>query len=93
MGGFGTGRDESISFMHVTQPIPTPTNTTHPHHRQTNRYHHITVLLFCWHSYATESSTGLYFVAMNYSVHAIMYVLFVVVWTMDRWMDRPASIS
>ncbi|TFJ80435.1 hypothetical protein NSK_008176 [Nannochloropsis salina CCMP1776] len=36
-------------------------------------YHHITVLLFCWHSYATESSTGLYFVAMNYSVHAIMY--------------------
>jgi elongation of very long chain fatty acids protein 6 len=36
-------------------------------------YHHVTVLLFCWHSYATESSTGLYFVAMNYSVHAIMY--------------------
>lgn len=36
-------------------------------------YHHITVLLFCWHSYATQSSTGLYFVAMNYSVHAIMY--------------------
>ena len=31
------------------------------------------MLLFCWHSYATESSTGLYFVAMNYSVHAIMY--------------------
>lgn len=36
-------------------------------------YHHVTVLLFCWHSYATESSTGLFFVAMNYSVHAIMY--------------------
>ena len=36
-------------------------------------YHHVTVLLFCWHSYAGESSVGLFFVAMNYSVHAIMY--------------------
>lgn len=36
-------------------------------------YHHVTVLLFCWHSIATESSSGLYFVAMNYTVHAIMY--------------------
>jgi elongation of very long chain fatty acids protein 6 len=36
-------------------------------------YHHVTVLAFCWHSYATEASTGLFFVAMNYSVHAVMY--------------------
>jgi len=36
-------------------------------------YHHVTVLLFCWHSYAFEASTGIFFVAMNYSVHAIMY--------------------
>ncbi len=36
-------------------------------------YHHITVLLYCWHSYATEASQALYFVAMNYSVHAVMY--------------------
>lgn len=36
-------------------------------------YHHITVLLYCWHSYATEAPQALYFVAMNYSVHAIMY--------------------
>eukprot|EP01134_Creolimax_fragrantissima_P005335 CFRG5335T1 len=36
-------------------------------------YHHITVLLFCWHAYATRSSAGLYFIAMNYSVHAVMY--------------------
>ena len=36
-------------------------------------YHHVTVLLFCWHSYSFEASTGLFFVAMNYSVHAIMY--------------------
>jgi elongation of very long chain fatty acids protein 6 len=36
-------------------------------------YHHFTVLLFCWISYATESGAGFYFVTMNYTVHAIMY--------------------
>mmetsp|Transcript_27756 Transcript_27756/g.36379 ORF Transcript_27756/g.36379 Transcript_27756/m.36379 type:complete len:288 (+) Transcript_27756:144-1007(+) len=36
-------------------------------------YHHVTVLLYCWHSYVTESSMGIFFIAMNYSVHAIMY--------------------
>lgn len=36
-------------------------------------YHHVTVLLYCWHSYATEAPQALYFVAMNYSVHAVMY--------------------
>ena len=55
-------------------------------------YHHITVLLFCWHSYAYSSSTGLYFVAMNYSVHAIMYgyyfLMAIKAW--PKWI--PASI-
>jgi hypothetical protein len=36
-------------------------------------YHHVTVLLFCWNSYSSTAASGLYFVAMNYSVHAIMY--------------------
>ncbi len=36
-------------------------------------YHHVTVLLYCWHSYAVEAPQALYFIAMNYSVHAIMY--------------------
>lgn len=36
-------------------------------------YHHITVLLFCWHAYAFTSSSGLYFISMNYTVHAFMY--------------------
>ncbi len=36
-------------------------------------YHHVTVLFFCWNAYATLAATGLYFVAMNYSVHALMY--------------------
>ena len=33
-------------------------------------YHHITVLLYCWHSYVTTSPPGIFFVVMNYSVHA-----------------------
>jgi hypothetical protein len=36
-------------------------------------YHHVTVLLFCWNSYATGAGSGLYFVAMNFTVHALMY--------------------
>ena len=36
-------------------------------------YHHVTVLLYCWHSYAVEAPQALYFITMNYSVHAIMY--------------------
>jgi elongation of very long chain fatty acids protein 6 len=36
-------------------------------------YHHVTVLLFCWSAYSTLAASGLYFVAMNYTVHAIMY--------------------
>lgn len=36
-------------------------------------YHHVTVLLYCWHAYVNRSSTGLYFCAMNYAVHALMY--------------------
>jgi len=36
-------------------------------------YHHVSVLLFCWQAYSSTAGSGLYFVAMNYSVHALMY--------------------
>lgn len=36
-------------------------------------YHHITVMMYCWQSYGNVSSSGLYFVSMNYCVHAVMY--------------------
>jgi len=36
-------------------------------------YHHITVLLFCWYAGAHRASIGIFFCAMNFSVHAIMY--------------------
>jgi elongation of very long chain fatty acids protein 6 len=36
-------------------------------------YHHVSVLLFCWNCYAVTAASGLWFVAMNYSVHSLMY--------------------
>ena len=36
-------------------------------------YHHVTVLLYCWHSYVINTTTGIWFCAMNYAVHGIMY--------------------
>ncbi|CAN0238220.1 unnamed protein product [Ascophyllum nodosum] len=39
-------------------------------------YHHVTVLLYCWHSYYEQTTYGLYFVSMNYTVHALMYLYY-----------------
>jgi len=36
-------------------------------------YHHVTVLLCCWHSIVSETPTGLIFAAVNFGVHSIMY--------------------
>lgn len=39
-------------------------------------WHHVTVLLYCWHSYCTQIATGLWFATMNYFVHSIMYAYY-----------------
>lgn len=36
-------------------------------------YHHITVLLYTWYSYAETSATGRWFITMNLFVHSWMY--------------------
>ena len=36
-------------------------------------YHHISVLLYCWHAYVTKAPGGIFFATMNYGVHSIMY--------------------
>lgn len=41
-------------------------------------YHHITVLLYCWHSYAMRASVGLSFSSMNFTVHAFMYTYYAI---------------
>ncbi|KAK7197488.1 fatty acid elongase [Novymonas esmeraldas] len=41
-------------------------------------YHHTTVMLYCWHAWVSPTSSGLWFVCMNFSVHAIMYFYYFV---------------
>lgn len=39
-------------------------------------YHHVTVLLFTWYAVLTVSSTGRWFIVMNFFVHSIMYTYY-----------------
>ena len=41
-------------------------------------YHHISVFIYCWFSYAFPISTGIWFGIVNYSVHAIMYAYYAI---------------
>lgn len=57
-------------------------------------WHHITVLLYCWHSYAVRIGDGHYFAAMNYVVHSIMYAYFGTTSVSRAWRRaaRPFAI-
>merc|ERR1712018_126732 len=55
-------------------------------------WHHSTVLLYCWHSYSTRIATGLWFAAMNYSVHSVMYGYFALVATEYRKYITPYAM-
>lgn len=55
-------------------------------------WHHSTVLLYCWHSYSTRIATGLWFAAMNYTVHSIMYGYFAITATRFRKYVTPFAI-
>mmetsp|Transcript_25450 Transcript_25450/g.71172 ORF Transcript_25450/g.71172 Transcript_25450/m.71172 type:complete len:285 (-) Transcript_25450:326-1180(-) len=36
-------------------------------------YHHVSVLLYCWHAYHFTIPPGIWFACMNFTVHGIMY--------------------
>merc|ERR1719221_1030738 len=55
-------------------------------------WHHSTVLLYCWHSYSVCIATGIWFAAMNYSVHAVMYGYFAITATKYRKLVTPFAI-
>ena len=57
-------------------------------------YHHLSVLLFCWHAYSARIGTGLWFATMNYSVHTLMYFYFGLTQCGDagRKLARKAAI-
>ena len=39
-------------------------------------YHHLTVLLYSWYVLVTQSSTGRYFMIMNFFAHSLMYTYY-----------------
>lgn len=55
-------------------------------------WHHSTVLLYCWHSYSASIATGLWFAAMNYSVHSVMYGYFAATASKFRKVVTPFAI-
>jgi len=55
-------------------------------------WHHSTVLLFCWDSYALRIATGAWFACMNYVVHSIMYGYFALTATKYRKRVAPYAI-
>jgi hypothetical protein len=36
-------------------------------------FHHATVMIYCWHASQYQMPTGIFFAAMNYVVHSVMY--------------------
>jgi len=52
-------------------------------------YHHITVMIFCWHSWSTYCLNGLVYSAMNLTVHAFMYFFY----TLAALGYRPTSYA
>lgn len=55
-------------------------------------FHHATVLLYCWHSYSTRISTGIWFGTMNYFVHSVMYGYFAATQTSFRKKVFPFAV-
>ncbi|CAG9571259.1 putative fatty acid elongase [Leishmania major strain Friedlin] len=54
-------------------------------------YHHVTVMLYCWHAWMSPTSSGLWFVSMNYSVHSIMYFYYFVAACGYSKLVRPVA--
>lgn len=52
-------------------------------------YHHLTVMLYCWHCYTSITPAGFTFASMNYTVHSIMYTYYFICACGFRRVVRP----
>ncbi len=52
-------------------------------------FHHLTVLLYCWHAYHHKIAPGIWFAAMNYCVHAVMYLYYMFMVSGNGWVVKP----
>lgn len=58
-------------------------------------YHHVTVFIYCWFSYSTPISAGIWFGLVNYTVHGIMYCYYAVKASgrnPPRWVAKSITI-
>lgn len=39
-------------------------------------YHHTSVMLYCWHAWITPSSSAIWYAVMNFCVHSLMYLYY-----------------
>lgn len=58
-------------------------------------FHHTTVMLYCWHAIHNQIAGGLWFAAMNFTVHAIMYSYYfcMSLSKVTRNMVKPLAMS
>lgn len=54
-------------------------------------YHHVTVLVYAWYSYAGHTASGRWFMVMNYMVHSFMYSYYALKALRIR-IPRPVSM-
>lgn len=54
-------------------------------------FHHVTVMLYCWHAYTVTISSGLWFATMNYCVHSIMYFYYFLMAIGARGLVKPIA--
>ena len=54
-------------------------------------FHHVTVMLYCWHAYLRKVPTGLWFATMNYFVHSIMYLYYFLTAIGARALVKPIA--
>ena len=52
-------------------------------------FHHCTVMLYCWHAFHNCVAPGLWFAAMNYAVHSIMYTYYFAMAARLTWLAVP----
>mmetsp|Transcript_20732 Transcript_20732/g.36896 ORF Transcript_20732/g.36896 Transcript_20732/m.36896 type:complete len:309 (+) Transcript_20732:240-1166(+) len=52
-------------------------------------FHHLTVLLYCWHAYHHTIAPGIWFASMNFFVHSVMYFYYCFMIMGLKWVVQP----
>lgn len=52
-------------------------------------FHHVTVMLYCWHAFHNRVASGLWFTSMNLLVHSIMYTYYFLMAAKLHYLATP----